>query len=193
MQITLEFLEKSEACGDAIQAWKDYRFESLDVFECVEILKTEKKNIAKNYDNKNSLRWATWILPYCMELDDVKKYAEFCAKLAVEAASASAEWAKATSAELEWAARAARAELEWAARAARASASAAASAAARAKEWAAEAASAELEWAARAASAAARAAECAAVGDKASLQIIDYGIKLLKESQAQADNKKEGE
>ena len=147
MQITLEFLEKSEACGDAIQAWKDYRFESLDVFECIEKLKTEKKNIAKNYNNKNSLLWATWILPYCMKLDDVKKYAEFCAKLAVEAASAMAA--------------------EWAARAE--AAAAAARAAARAAEWTARAA-----------------------GDRASLQIIEYGIELLKESQAQAYNKKEG-
>ena len=115
MNITLEFLKKIEACIPAIQAWKDYGFDSLDVFECVEKLKSEQKNIAATYDNENSLLWCIWLLPYCMKLNSMVKYAELVT-------------------------------------------------------------------------------EYVSTDDEANLQIIDYGIKLLKESLADADKEiKQGE
>ena len=166
MKVTLNFLEKIEVCDSAIQAWKDYSFEELNLSDLIEKLKSEKENIAKNYDGKNSLLWCTWLLPYCMEnSESVIKYANFCRDLASESAAASAEWE-------EWMGSAATAE--WAA------------------EWAAECAAARAasaECTARwAASAAELAAKDVAAGDKTSQQIIDYGIKLLKVS-LQADNK----
>ena len=223
MKVTLNFLEKIEACDSAIEAWRDYDFDSLDIFECIKLLRSKQKKIRNKYE-ANSLLWATWLLPHCMENNEsIINYANFCKDLAAESAECAAARA-ATSAG--WAAR-------WATRAASAASAARSAASAASAKWAAECAATSAEsaecaatsaewaasaatsagWAARwatsagwaasaecaecAAECATRAAECAATakcaaarkGDKTSLQIIDYGIELLKESLSQVDNK----
>jgi len=150
MKITLNFLEKIGACKDSIRAWQDYGLDSLDVFECIEKLKSEQKNIMEKYYD-DSLFWATWLLPHVMCLSDIKKYINFCSDsvkcIAATAGFAARARARAAEYTVEWAATA-----EWAA------------------EWAAECA-ATAEWAAE-----------NMTEDEMSLQIIDYGIKLLKDS-----------
>ena len=193
MNITLEWLKRNRACKESIQAWKNYGLESLDIFECIELLKAEQENIAANYDNENSLLWCTWLLPHCMKPNRMVKYTEFCAKLTARVART--DTARAVKAEAARIAKWAAEYAEYVAKAARV----VKAEAARVAKWAARAANAAeyAEYAARAARVAkwaARAAEWAAGrGDEASLKIIEYGIKLLKESLADADNKKNKE
>ena len=164
MKVTLTFLEKIKACKEAIQAWKDYSFEELDLSDLIEKLKSEKENIAKNYEDENSLLWATWLLPHCMENNEsIINYANFCKDLALGCDASASELAAK--------------DVAKAIRAANAAISAASAVSVSVSML-----SASVR-AAVSASNVASAAELVAgvvAGDKTSLQIIDYGINLLK-------------
>ena len=205
MDITLEWLKNNKACNPAIQVWQDYGLENLDVFDCIERLKTERDTIAENYNSENSLRWCIWLLPYCMSSKkNIVKYANHSAKLALsifekkypgdnrprKTIKLIDEWIKNTNA-------VPAEQLQKAAAAADAAAYAAADdddAYAAADAAAAAAAAADDAYAAAYAAAAAAAYAAAAyAAAKTSLEIIDYiidyGIKLLKQELVGDDNK----